>query len=122
MTSRLLALIVSAAVLSGCSPAAPAAGRPGTASPTPSADDCGGAATTVQAHLDSADVSAVTVNGQCTNVTIDTELDDEDTAGGKLLCESAGKVAYTGDINSVTVRSLSGAELAAGIPGMPCLP
>ena len=47
----------------------------------------------------------VTVNGQCTNVTIDTTLADDDTADGKEICEAAGKVVYTGDINSVTVRT-----------------
>ncbi|GIM92878.1 hypothetical protein Ato02nite_046710 [Paractinoplanes toevensis] len=73
-------------------------------------------------HLTSSDVRTVTVNGQCTNVTIDTGLGDDDTATGRQICETAVEVAYTGDINSVTVRSGSGAELSVGIPGMKCLP
>jgi hypothetical protein len=35
---------------------------------------------------------------------------------------SAGEVAYTDDINAVTVRSRSKAELSTGIPGASCLP
>ena len=123
-TSALLALIAGAAVLSGCSGAdAPVTDRTAVATAARlTADDCGGAALTVRQHLNSSDVGAVTVNGQCTNVTIDTGLADEDTAGGRQLCETAGEVAYTGDINSVTVRSKSGAELSVGIRDLKCLP
>jgi len=78
--------------------------------------------TSRQAILASSKIRNVTVNGQCTNVTIDTELDDDNTADGKQICEAAGKVVYTGDINSVTVRSRSGAELSTGIDGARCLP
>jgi hypothetical protein len=120
-TAAFLTLIISAAALPGCSPAGTA--LPST-EPAASAttETCGDAAATVQEHLNSTDVTTVTVDGQCTNITIDTALSDEDTAGGKLLCERAGEVAYTGDVNSVTVRSTSKAELSVGIPGATCLP
>jgi hypothetical protein len=124
-TTAALILIAGLALLPGCSgadtPPAASAPEPATATTT-AADDCGDAATTVRDHLKSSDVRTVTVNGQCTNVTIETELDDDNNADGKLLCESAAEVAYIGDINSVTVVSKSGAELSVGIPGMKCLP
>jgi hypothetical protein len=115
-----LVLTAGAALLSGCAEAEPdPTAPPSTAA---AADDCGTAATTVREHLKNAEVRTVTVNGQCTNVTIDTGLADGDVAAGRRLCETAAEVAYTGDINSVTVLSTSGAELSAGIPGMRCLP
>ncbi len=125
-TTAALLLIAGLALLSGCSEAdtPPAASEPATAATTATtaAGDCGDAAAIVQEHLKSSDVRTVTVNGQCTNVTIETGLDDEDNAGGRQLCESAAEVAYVGDINSITVVSGSGAELSVGIPGMKCLP
>ncbi|KUL27296.1 hypothetical protein [Actinoplanes awajinensis] len=126
MTSSqaILALLTSVAVLSGCSAtdtATPPAGA-ATARTTVAAADCGDAATKVQEHVTSSEVRQVTVNGQCTNLTIDTALADDDTVGGKAICEAAGEVAYTGDINSVTVLSKSGAEISTGIAGASCLP
>jgi hypothetical protein len=124
----LAALTLSGVVLlSGCGdtaePPAGTAPAPAAAATTPPAEEgCGDVATTVKDHLNSSDVSDVSVQGQCTTVMIATELDDEDTATGKELCEAAGKVAYTGDINSVNVVSKSGTELSTGIPGATCLP
>jgi hypothetical protein len=116
---RTAAIVLIAALLTGCSATAPeTAPAPATTTTT----GCGDAATTVRKHVTSSDVRAVTVNGQCTNVTLDTGLGDDDTAGGRQICETAAEVAYTGDINSVTVLSRSGAELSVGIPGMKCLP
>ena len=122
MTARqaILALLTSAAVLSGCSATEPASSPADTATAT--AADCGDAAAKVKEYVAGSDIREVTVNGQCTNVTIDTDLDDDNTAAGKQICEAAGKVVYTGDINSVTVRSRSGAELSTGIDGARCLP
>ena len=120
----ILALLTSAAVLSGCS-ASPSASPSTESAPAQNASaeaDCGDAATKVKEYVASKEISKVTVNGQCTNVTIDTNLADDKTADGKEICEAAGKVVYTGDINSVTVRSKSGAELSTGIDGARCLP
>jgi hypothetical protein len=126
VTSRqaILTLLTSAAVLSGCSATDTATPPADTATDqnTATAADCGDAATKVKEYVASSKIRNVTVNGQCTNVTIDTELDDDNTADGKQICEAAGKVVYTGDINSVTVRSKSGAELSTGIDGARCLP
>jgi PBP1b-binding outer membrane lipoprotein LpoB len=119
-----LAVLASAAVLSGCS-ASPSASPSAESAPTRNAAaeaDCGDAATKVKEYVASKEISKVTVNGQCTNVTIDTNLTDDNTADGKEICEAAGKVVYTGDINSVTVRSKSGAEISTGIDGARCLP
>jgi hypothetical protein len=124
----LTALLLGAAMaLPGCSATepAPSGATAGTeaATATPSEPaGCGDVADVVKEHLGSPDVASVGVNGQCTNVDILTTLADDDTAGGRRLCESAGEVAYTGDINSVTVKSTAGAELSVGIPGMKCLP
>ncbi|BCY12134.1 hypothetical protein [Actinoplanes sp. L3-i22] len=118
---RLAALLALTVALSGCSPAGAESPSAGSTATAPTADDCGDAAATVQKHLNSSDVTTVTVNGQCTNVTIDTGLTDADTARGRKLCESAAEVAYVGDVNSVTVRSKSKAELSIGIPGAACL-
>ena len=126
MTTRqaILALLTSAAVLSGCS-ASPSASPSTESAPARNAAaeaGCGDAATKVEEYVAGEEISKVTVNGQCTNVTIDTTLADDDTAGGREICEAAGKVVYTGDINSVTVRSRSGAEISTGIDGARCLP
>ncbi|MGW4942379.1 hypothetical protein ACWEOZ_12430 [Actinoplanes sp. NPDC004185] len=126
-TSALATLILTGvAVLSGCGGAAEQAADqappPAQATTSPAEEDCGDVAATVRKHLSSSDVSDVIVEGQCTTVVIATELDDEDTATGKELCEAAGKVAYTGDINSVNVVSKAGTELSTGIPGASCLP
>jgi hypothetical protein len=117
----LLTMVISATAIPGCS-SSDTASPPAAPTPSATTETCGDAAATVQKHLNSTDVDTITVNGQCTNITIDTTLSDEDTAGGRLLCERAGEVAYTGDINSVTVRSAAKAELSTGIPGAACLP
>ena len=122
-TSALAALILGGVtVLSGCGGAADKAPVPAQATTAPAEEDCGDVAATVRKHLSSSEVSDVIVEGQCTTVVIATELDDEDTATGKELCEAAGKVAYVGDINSVNVVSKAGTELSTGIPGASCLP
>ena len=132
MTLRPALLLGAVLALSGCSAAASAPAAPASlaapASPAAPAslssapDGCGDVVATVRDHLDSPEVVSVGVNGQCTNVDIATTLADDDVAGGRRLCTSAGEVAYTGDINSVTVKSKAGTELSAGIPGMKCLP
>ena len=131
MTTRksatlLVALILSAgAVLSGCAEEAKPDGAtaiPAAAPTEEAADDCGTAPATVEKHLNDSAVESVVVEGQCTTIVVATELADEDVATAKKLCEAAGEVAYTGDINSVRVLSASGEELSQGIDGMKCLP
>jgi hypothetical protein len=111
-------------VLAGCSATDTAAPPADTATDrnTAVSADCGDAATKVKEYVASSKIRKITVNGQCTNVTIETELDNDDTAEGKQICEAAGKVAYTGDINAITVLSKSGTELSTGIDGARCLP
>ena len=126
MTFRqaILVLFTGAVVLAGCSAPDPAAPPADTATDrnTAVAADCGDAATKVKEYVASSKIRKIAVNGQCTNVTIETELDNDDTAEGRQICEAAGKVAYTGDINSITVLSKSGTELSTGIDGARCLP
>ena len=126
MNSRqaILALLTSGVVLSGCSAndTATAPADTATNQDAAAAANCGDAATKVKEYVASSEIREITVNGQCTNITIDTELDADNTADGNQICEAAGKVAYTGDINSITVRSKSGAELSTGIDGARCLP
>ncbi|MEV4690474.1 hypothetical protein AB0K27_05005 [Micromonospora echinospora] len=113
------------ASLAGCSeadgPSSPPS--PGAAAPSPTATEvpCGAVADTVSRHLRSDQVRAVTVEGQCTTVVVATTLGDDDAGPGRQLCDRAGEVAYSGDVNSVRVLSGSGSELANGITGMRCL-
>ncbi|WP_155375374.1 hypothetical protein [Catellatospora vulcania] len=100
-------------------PAPPAAN--GASASAPPADSCGGAADRVKEHLDNAKVSSVVVNGQCTSVVITTTLGDDANADALRLCESAAEVAYSGDVNAVTVLAASKAELAIGISGAKCM-
>jgi len=120
----ILALLAGVAVLSGCSATDTATAPPEAATDqtAAAAADCGDAVTKVREFVASSQIREVTVNGQCTHVMIDTELADDNTADGREICEAAGKVVYTGDINSVTVRSKSGIELSVGIDGARCLP
>jgi hypothetical protein len=128
-------LIVLAAIvitLSGCgdggggtsTPTAAAGGQGASAGATSVAaagDACGGTADKVKQHLTSAQVTAVKTNGQCTLVSIETKLADDQTAAAKALCESAAEVAYSADTNAISVHSASGKELAQGIAKAPCI-
>jgi|GEM_PF-3876376 len=120
-------MLGGALLLSGCGgideddPAPPPTGAT-TQAPEPSGATCDQAADTVKNHLNSPDVTSVTVVGQCTLVVVETTLGDDDTSAARQLCERAGEVAYTGDINGISVTSRSDAEISNGITGMKCLP
>ncbi|MEV4414903.1 hypothetical protein [Catellatospora sp. NPDC049609] len=103
----------------GADPAPPAA-TGGSAAAVPP-DDCAGAGERVRDHLKSAQVRSVAVQGQCTSVVVATSLGDGDSAAAQRLCDTAAEVAYSGDVNTVTVLAGSGAELAVGISGAKCL-
>jgi hypothetical protein len=123
--TTLSALILGVAViLSGCTEAAPSGAAAGPAAPpaTTAGNGCSEAPAAVEEHLNSSDVASVVVEGQCTSIVITTELADDDVATGRRLCDTAGEVAYTGDINGVRVLSASGQELSVGITGAKCLP
>ncbi|MBV1855567.1 hypothetical protein [Catellatospora tritici] len=72
-------------------------------------------------HLKSAEVRSVVVQGQCTSVVVATTLGDNDAAAAQRLCDAAAEVAYSGDVNSVSVLAESGMELAIGVSGAKCL-
>jgi hypothetical protein len=98
---------------------APAAGTPATGS---GSGDCGEAtAVLVAKHLARADVVSVTTEGGCHDATIVTSLDPGDSATGLAICDSAAKVAYAGDISSITVLAANNKELAIGIKGQECI-
>ncbi|MFI7541534.1 hypothetical protein [Actinoplanes sp. NPDC049599] len=131
MTTRksatlLVALILSTgAVLSGCAEEAKPDGATAIPAAKPTeeaADGCGDAPAKVKKHLNDSAVESVIIEGQCTSIVVATKLADEDVATARKLCDTAGEVAYTGDINSVSVLSASGEELSNGITGMKCLP
>jgi hypothetical protein len=119
-----LLLVIPTAAACSSSPAADAApnGADGVAPLMSESTDCGSAADTVRQHVQSDKIESVTVLGQCTLVVIGTSLADEDDATAREICESAAEVAYTGDINAVSVKSGTGEELSQGISGARCIP
>jgi hypothetical protein len=113
--------LITVSLLTGCS-STDSPGRPEAISaPAPAHENCGTAAGTIRNHLKASEIESVVVQGQCTSAVIRTSLGDDAYETGRQLCESAAEVAYTGDINSVSVVSKSGHELAIGISGMKCL-
>ncbi|MFC9876013.1 hypothetical protein [Nocardia salmonicida] len=68
-------------------------------------------------------ITRVSITGQCTAVTIATDLADDPTSAQTALriCTAAATVAYTGDVNSISVVSADGSELAVGIEGARCI-
>ncbi|WP_326643298.1 hypothetical protein OG884_06925 [Streptosporangium sp. NBC_01755] len=129
MTSgRHLILVAAAALLlSGCGGGeddAPVADSPsGNAQTTapPAEASCGEVADKVEQHVRQERVRSVTVAGQCTSVSIETSLTDDESATAKEICDAAAEVAYFGDTNSIRVLGASGKELSVGISDAPCL-
>ncbi|WP_212830131.1 hypothetical protein [Catellatospora sp. TT07R-123] len=114
--------IALASLLTGCAESArPDDSSQPNATSSPAHDLCGPAAATVEQHLHAPEVEKVVVVGQCTALVVDTTLDDEDVEAARQLCEKAAEVAYTGDVNSIAIKSKGGRELAQGISGMKCL-
>jgi hypothetical protein len=111
--------LITIGLLAGCTEA----GNPHeTVAPSASAQEaCGPAAVTIKQHLSTPEVGEVVVQGQCTSAVIRTNLADDAGETARQLCETAAEVAYTGDINAVTVLGKSGRELAIGITGMKCM-
>jgi hypothetical protein len=122
------ALVLMVGLLSACTSTStpptsdtPAAASSATTNATAGADDCGGTAAKVTAKLTGGKVTRVAVIGQCTTVSIETTLGDEDTTAATQLCTKAAEVAYSADTNSIRVHAKSGKELAQGISGARCL-
>lgn len=117
-TSRNALLAIALVLSSGCgAPSGDA--RSATAAPAP--DSCGKTADTVKQHVQQPEIRSVTMQGQCTLVSIKTTLGDGDSGTAKEICDSAAEVAYSGDTNSITVQGRSGKELSVGITGAHCL-
>ncbi len=113
------ASLIAISLLTGCS----AAESPQKTDPAPATteDACGPAAGTIKQHLSKPEVNEVVVIGQCTSAVIRTALADDAGEIARQLCETAAEVAYTGDVNAVTVVGKTGRELAIGISGMKCM-
>jgi len=84
-------------------------------------DPCGGNAEKVKKRVRQAQIRSVTVAGQCTSLSIETTLGDEESATAKEICDAAAEVAYSGDTNAIRVLGASGRELSIGIAGASCL-
>jgi hypothetical protein len=112
-------------------PASAAASDPSASSPSvaaSSADDCDGATARVTAAVASfAEVTKVTMIAACSEASIETSLPagalgsaSADT--GVKICQAAAMTAYSGDVNSITVDSIDGHELAIGLKNADCIP
>jgi len=131
MKVRRLSVVVCAvaAVLAGCG-STPAPSDPTTtvaSAPAPSTtgEDCGDTAAAVRAALGgSPEVTGVTVVGQCTSAVVATSLSagPDGSAAATAICEKAAPIAYAAqDVNTITVKASTGAELAVGIKGASCV-
>ncbi|GGP07635.1 hypothetical protein LDL08_08435 [Nonomuraea glycinis] len=84
-------------------------------------DPCGGNAEKVEKQVRQERVRSVTLAGQCTSLSVETTLGDEESDAAKKICDAAAEVAYSGDTNAIRVVGASGKELSVGIAGAPCL-
>jgi hypothetical protein len=84
-------------------------------------DPCGGNAEKVRKKVRQAQIRSVTMEGQCTSLSIETILGDDESGTAKKICDSAAEVAYSGDTNAIRVLGASGKELSVGIINAPCL-
>jgi hypothetical protein len=127
MISRIALLAIALVVSSGCgqagagppSPSPPGDGQSATAAPAQ--ESCGEAADKVKQHAQQPEIRSVTMQGQCTLVSIETTLSDEESSTAQKICDSAAEVAYSGDTNSISVQGRSGKELSVGVAGAKCL-
>ncbi|TMR87811.1 hypothetical protein [Nonomuraea basaltis] len=128
MISRSALLAIALVICSGCGQ--PGAGPPAQSPPpgdgqsataAPAQEACGQTAGKVKQHAQQPEIRSVTMQGQCTLVSIETTLGDDESGTAQKICDSAAEVAYTGDTNSISVQGRSGKELSVGIAGAKCL-
>jgi hypothetical protein len=128
MISRTALLAIAVVISSGCGQAGagspspnppPGVGQSTTAAPAP--NSCGETAGKVKQHARQSEIESVTMQGQCTLVSIRTTLGDGESSTAQKICDSAAEVAYSGDTNSISVLGRSGKELSVGIAGATCL-
>lgn len=127
MISRNALLTIALVIISGCGQTGA-----GPLSPSPSGDDqsvttapaqesCAETADKVKQYVQQPAIRSVTMQGQCTLVSIETSLGDDESSTAQKICDSAAEVAYSGDTNSISVQAGSGKELSVGIAGAKCL-
>ena len=136
MTGRRISLCAALILLlAGCGGTS-SAGSTGTAGAAAPATTAGVAATTTEAATAEADCDAaktvqdavhdshitkISVDGGCSQVAIETSLVNGAAGSGaaaRKICEAAAKVAYVGNLSSVTVTATDKHELAAGEKGI----
>jgi hypothetical protein len=122
LASQALASQASVSQLPGQSSAAASQAQ------TTSGDDCGGAVARVTTAVASfAAVTKVHTIAACHEVDIVTNLPggvlgSPSATTGAAICDAAAKVAYQGDVSSITVTAVDGHEIAAGLKDMSCIP
>jgi hypothetical protein len=79
------------------------------------------AAAAISDYLNHPDVTGVRIIGGCHYVAIATQLEDSAVGKAQDICDKAVEVAYTGPLNSISVSSKDGRELAIGIKGQLCI-
>ncbi|GAA2354027.1 hypothetical protein GCM10010404_02320 [Nonomuraea africana] len=126
--SRNALLAIALVISSGCGQAgsglpsqSPPPGDGQSATAAPAQESCGETADKVTQHARQPEIRSVTMQGQCTLVSIETTLGDGESSTAKKICDSAAEVAYSGDTNSISVQGRSGKELSVGIAGAKCL-
>ncbi|MGI5288935.1 hypothetical protein ACQEVF_37060 [Nonomuraea polychroma] len=128
MISRNALVAIALVVSSGCGQAgagprspSPPPGDGQSATSAPAQDSCGETADKVKQRVQQPEIESVTMQGQCTLVSIKTTLGDGESSTAQKICDSAAEVAYSGDTNSISVQGRSGKELSVGIAGAKCL-
>lgn len=127
-TSRYALLTIAVVIVSGCGQAGgdpssqgPPPGDGQSATSAPAQESCGDTADKVKQHVRQPAIESVTLQGQCTLVSIETTLGDDESSTAKKICDSAAEVAYSGSTNSISVQGGSGKELSVGIADAKCL-
>jgi hypothetical protein len=101
---------------------------PSASTSASSGEDCGGVVGQVKTAVAAyPEITKVQTIAGCTEVDIDTNLPSgvlgsPSATRGSEICEAAAKVAYQGDVSSITVTATDGHEIAAGLKSADCLP
>ncbi|MFC4122810.1 hypothetical protein [Nonomuraea zeae] len=126
--SRNALLAIVLVISAGCgqagsgSPAqSPPPGDGQSTAAAPAEGSCGETADKVEQHVRQPGIRSVTMLGQCTLVSIETTLGDDESSSAQKICDAAAEVAYSGDTSSISVHGRSGKELSVGIADAKCL-
>jgi hypothetical protein len=124
-----VAVPILAVLVAGCGggsdpsasgPATSAAPASAVASPEQTDTGCT-VSDAVKEQVTDSHVTKIKLIGGCTQVSIETTLNRADFLTAAKICEAAAKVAYVGNVSSVSVNGPDGHELAAGTKDQPCI-